>query len=1815
MARVYVVLERIVFLTIFLATAYFFLDFMVMYDNSICYLSIPLLALIYTISYILAILPEIANSVKYTLFYKTRKKKIYTYSLKKDLLSKRKVNNKDLKIDNLIDTSFLYMNQNFLDKGNIDRHNGQNEHQGYKHGEVRGRGRNGNRNGNRDGSRNRSRVVDGKSSRVRIENSDIVNVENNEDDNKNFQGTNGSRNRKDVNGILKKNTRSRKKNGRYSKNEINDYVLKKGGNNKKYIIDSCEEYEKICFNDQRKTLKIKDKIIKYIELNDTENVVQSEEEYKQNVKIMKDEYKVNMNSSIELKDDKRKIGSFLYDKKYLNMKNEDCTEEKVDCKNNKKKYFCYMVNKIFYKKKGLETWKTSYFSGFRSNTNNYTLHSFYDRNKHVQNDYDFSRWHNLFLKFIVNIKVIFVKFCKNTSFLIADLIITFILHMVWVKVHKHLRRNNVDIDTGMFNWNTDYLPKAYKTVEGYLQYFILYDLCIKLFLFFSSNHILSYWFLLNLMNTPFLYVAASFITDVKFKRYGWLYLSGPFRFLNFLRIENLFGQNNYHHKINFPVITLSIQILVVIYTYACIHLLMEHPCKGDYEIYDYVFSGMQTVSTAGMGKGSCFPFTLQTKISYIFYIFMTFTYIQYKIRYLKNHMVEEKKIYGKIPNIGARYFVIIGHIKPIALYVIINELQSSYSNLDEIIILTSLPVKFYINIIRLLNKKGACKTSLCLYDLNKPFPLKIKKIISYSSGIFICNNIINTHHNINNDMETLKRYNEITSLGPFNKYISVLLNNMCNHNILLKRNNRNIVCLNDLKMKLFAKTVDDCPGMFLLILLFFINTPQKLKFKHTYILNKYFDNPEEIIEPDKTPFGSTSGAESAGSKKDGEKKKKKNIYTKSGSFGNRGSRDSTSSRGSQSNYDEGEYKLHLKLLSFVNSRKYFTENGVLSKKSKKFKDSNNSSGRNDFYEIDIAKSGEKDESKEKEEADVVGGEIGVGGEEVNSLGGEVEIDASRGVKVNTKGNTNGKNVGSKGKENTEAVHLNINKNKKSKSLYANLQKDTKKKSMYKGFFSHNFDEDFFYSSYNNYVNYIKGIKYNIYKIKLPPSFFNFHFVTIVQYMYMNYNAYIIGIINDYNEIKLNPLNFVYTSSNTYFIVLTDKYNILQKIQNIKKVNLDWMDNIDSVKTPRNKNQRNAPDEGSEEHNTNNQNTYYSEMRILKNENNIFFNPVLNIYRVENYLQAIQIFNLRRKNAEAPYRNKNSYPNGTSVRGTSNSDTSVSSTSNSSNSRNYEMDNSSLLEGTEKGEQRVNINKEEMKNKGKKKEKMVNKKLEEGKKKVPHDHKKHSKKHSRMDKREKYNCNSDGEIVHDEGDELQNEVQNGEMTPCEMGPNPVRPSQGSPLEKNRKSSEKNRGREKSIKGENSQHTDFIILIYWPESLNTFLKVLYKRKNHNIIILSDQIPSYIYNNKLSKYNVCYIQKSPLILFNLVVAGILQCTKCIIFKNYLKLKSHQNVISYNEKAESINYFEYMCEYNDSDLILIFNNIQNIFRRRDINSAFVEYYLRESTETNLYNDYIKKKLGIQRDSSFHESIESLRNKKQEKEKKKEMEEVNVDVEEVEKKKKKKKRNIYLLMELNNTLSVQYLNNDVYVNVDTFKKKKSNEISISKAHNLLFLENYKKQIQFFKYGNLLVENIYKKIEHIFVDNYYFYLYFLQFTSASLFIDELLYHLIGYTFPIKNNSLNISAIEAFIDGTYTDSQKKMKTNLLQKAVNPKFHSKHFFLLFQNYLKKGAIIIGIYRCNKENNMSIVIPCPQRNFIVHKRDKVHVEKKISKKSKKN
>ncbi|CRH03791.1 conserved Plasmodium membrane protein, unknown function [Plasmodium relictum] len=1573
MIRTRIVLQRVIFIIIFIGIAYFFFDFMTVYESSTRYLSFLLLIIIYITSYTLSLLPEISNSINYFLFYKSRKRRIYTNSVNESLYSKRKDNNSEgLTTDTTIDTSFLYMNQEVIKK-----------------------------------ERNKKRKA--KYYYIYKEND----TENN-----------------DIN-ISNKNLQIKQKKLKYNKSKINNYVLKKNEEFKeKIIIDSSEKFENIISNEKRKTIKIRESIKNYIELNDSKK----REEKKENelLKYNRDNYLNNNKICNEKEYTNRTIESFLYKEKYYQRKSDESIEDEDIQFINKKKSMCFILKNILCKNKKLKKMKSSYYLNNCSNINCYKLDSFYDRNKQILKDTNFSKWNSIYLKFIINIKLTFKKFCKNTSFLIADIIITLLLNIVWLNVHKFLHRNNDDLDRGMFNWNTDNIPEIYNKIEGYLQYLILYDMCIKLFLFFSANYILSFSFLLNLINTPFFYIIVSFSTKIKYKKFHWLYLSCPFRFLNFLRIEYLFGEFNNYSKLNIPMIKLSIQIFVMIYTYACINFLIEQPCKGKYELYDYIFSGMQTVTTAALGKGTCFPFSYKGKFAHVFYIFMTFTYIHYKIRYLKNYIVEEKKIYGKIPHVSSHYFVIIGHIKPIALYIIVNELQYNYNNLDEIIILTSLPIKFYLNIVRLLNKKNVCQTSLCLYDLNKPLPIKIRRIISYSSGVFICNNVINTHHNITNDMETLKRYNEITSLGSFSKYISVFLNNMYNNNILLKRNRRHIICLNDFKMKLFAKTIDDCHGMFLLVLLFFINIPEKQKFKYSYILSNAFDK-----------LTKSSKKKSLHNKK---YKKKKNYF-------------------------------NLKLLQNFHSKE--------SKTITKYRNSSS----NNVHKFNILRNKE---------------------DNVKNTNNKL-----------TKENYNFSTKKGESNKNIQKIPL-IHKKKKKINILPLFFKKRTKKPLNKIFTCHEDNHHSFFSSYNNYLNYIKGIRYNIYKVKLPSFFFNNHFITIVQYIYLNYNAFVIGIIDQFNEIKLNPVHFFYTSDNIEFILLSDDFNILHEISKNKKVELDWIYNIESVKIRKKKNKKKVSQENEENSNNNN----YHEINKLKNEN-INFNPVLNIFRVDNYLQAYKVFNLKNENY-CSHNNKDGY--------------------------NSSSDNISSNKENKRADKFIYNDKEEMLSKEKKMA-HYNKTKDEKKKNIVNNYKTKSNTISEKNKgtqEVKTNFFSNKEI----------------FSAC-----------------NKNSFSYNKKVKKQKKKEKYKNIDFIILIYWPQSLNTFLKILFRRKKHNIIILSDQIPSYIYNNKLSKYkyNICYIQKSPLILFNLIVAGILECQKCIIFKNYLKLDSYQNIVSYNEESKSINFFEYMCENNDNNLIIIYNNIQNIFMRRNANKSFISYYIKKNNESFAYNDYLRNKSYFLNKGSY--------SKKR----------ILPKIEQI--KEKGKKKDLYLLIELNNTLSMQYLNNEVYRN-NNILKKVSNQINKNNSRYLLSLEKYKQKMQFFNYGNLLVENIYKKIENIFVDNYFFYLYFLHFTSASIFTDELLYHLIGYTIPIKESSLNICAIEAFIKGTYADNKKKIKTDLLLKKINPKYHCTNFFFIFQRYLRKGGIIIGVYRHNNENNMNIVIPCPQKKFIMHKNDQVYV-----------
>ncbi|CXI50188.1 conserved Plasmodium protein, unknown function [Plasmodium berghei] len=1641
------ILERIIFIVTYIGTIYTFWNYMNIYNTSIKCYSFLALIVIYTASYILAILPEVINSIKDELFYKTRKNKIYSHSLRKDEVPKKrkkKDNNKGLKFSNSIDTNLLYIHQGnikyeYINRDNLRMHNTwnnieENEMKSLEEGNYSSE-----YNSDNEERKKEKNIYHGKINENKIYGEENQTMDAEQMD---YHANKGEHNMND---------------------EINDYILKKKEKNKKYIIDSIKDIEDIFNDGQTKTLKMKDQMIQFIELNCMDSELEEANGNENNHKTSKKDFYTmgsiqnmsnmiisnNMNSNedqmiynkkyqlndlnsyihMSLKDIKRSNESFLYDVKYLNAKTLDFLTDnrelslmwKADTirakrKQKKRKYIYFMFKSG---KDSILGLGNSYFSWFKPNGDKYVLDSFYERNKQVKKVKPFSRWHNLLLKIIIDIKVTYLNFCKNSSFLISDLIVTIALLLTWIGAYNYFRRNDPLTDHGMFNWNTDHLPNLYITIEGYLQSIILYDICVKLILFFTSHHMFSFWFVLNMLNTPFLYILISKFTMVKYERYGWLYLTGPFRFINILRMEKLFVENtNRYNKLNLPIITLSMHIIILIYTYACIHLLIEQPCKGDYQLYDYIFSVMQTLTTAALGRGTCFPFSLESKIVHIFYICMVFTYLHYKIRYLKNHLVEDKQIYGKIPSIRSRYFVIIGHIKPIALYVIINELQSTYNNIDDIIILTSLPVRFYLNIIKLLNKNGLIQISLCRYDLNKPFPLTIKKIISYSIGIFICNNIVNTYHNINNDMETLKRYNEIKSLGPFNKYTSVLLNNMCNYNILLKKNYRNIICLNDLKMKLFAKTMDDCPGMFLLILLLFINIPQKNQSKSTDLLKNYFDE-----------INLNTGSENE------KKSRKKKLYRWKNSTNEKSKND----------------KLKRSHTSLGNNHNQ--EKGIKNFENKK----------NNNYNIEIIEDGKNNNYEKIKDVDL------------------------KVIDENTQRKANKISENIKKEKYIFNIFSKFNKNKKRMSLFPYMRKNIKKK-----FFNNSNNEySYHYNSYNNYLDYIKGIKYNIYKIKLPTLFFDLYFTTIAHYMYMNYNAFVIGIINEYSEIKLNPINYIYKNEDVQFILLTDKYNILQKIQNIKSIQFDWNNNIESIKIKINK-QKDAKKK-LDSNITNKSidkscNNYYNNIKKLKcDSSGKYFDPVLNIFRVDNYLQALEIFKLREK-------------------------------------QNNHMRSSSNETCYSDVDNKMKKNKNGIRN--------VSNKFES----------------------------------------------------YENARKIVSLSSMADLEADSRKSKNDIPKRKTCK---KYTPNFMILINWAQSLNTFLKILYKRKKHNIIILSDNVPAYIYNNNLSKYNICYIQKSPLIMFNLIIAGILVCKKCVIFKNYLKLNSYENIISHNEKT-GLNYFEYMCKTNDNDAIIIFNNIQNIFRRRDKKDAYIDFFINENNNFNAYNDYLKKKMSMKNEGNTYEDEE--RKKLLKKIKKNDN-------------KNKRKNNIYLLIELNNTLCIQYLNNDAYTTVNVMKSK-LHHLNMHIAHNLLFIENYKRQILFFKYGNLLVENVYKKIEHIFVDNYYFYLYFLQFTSSSVFVDELIYHLIGYTFPINNNSIDISIIESFIHGTYSTENKKFKTNLLLKNIKSKYHGVEFFCIFQKYLKKGAIIIGVYRLNEDNDMSVVIPCPERNFIMHKTDRVYV-----------
>ncbi|KYN94014.1 putative membrane protein [Plasmodium reichenowi] len=1897
MIRTRLVFERIFFLIIFFGIVYFFLDFMTVYESSIRYLSFLLLLFIYGVSYILAIIPDMANSINYISFYKTRKKKVLSYSFKKDIFcqkkKKKKISNKDLEIHNLIDTNFFYMNPGVIEKEYYEKKNEFNDAYMYYLKHIKYMQKRDRKHGNKTNTNNYI------NSKVAMNDEDFnSNINNRVHDNINYK--------KDRKEDIYKNDDNYSDNNMYAMNK------KENKEHKKYIIDNSEEFEKICFNDQGKKIKIKDKIIRYIELSNNNkkkkiknnnnnnnnnnnsnsvNVNKIDEEqnshvnqnnyileegnkktkknvsykfyaYDEKTRKVKNIYEIHNeglsiynemigkhdNSLIHYKkkDTKKMIGSFLHEKIYLDDENDLSSDEDIEYINKKQKYVYLLLNKILCKNKSKRN--NSYLlSEYGSNINSYTLDSFYDRNKRINKNTNFSKWHNLYLKCIINIKINFMEFCKNSAFIIADIIITLLLNILWLNVHKYIYRNNDDLDRGMFNWNTSEIPKIYNSIEGYLQYFILYDMCIKLFLFFSSNYILSFWFLLNLLNTPFFYILVSYFNNIKYKKMHWLYLSCPLRFLNFLRIEDLFGKNNNYNKLNIPLIKLSVQIFVMIYTYACLNYLIEQPCRGEYELYDYVFSGMQTVTTAALGKGTCFPFSFKGRFAHILYIFMTFTYIHYKIRSLKNYIIEEKKIYGKIPNIGSCYFVIIGHMKPIQLYVIINELQSTYNNLDEIIILTSLPIKFYWNIIRLLNKKNVCQISVCLYDLNKPMPLKIKKIISYSSGVFICNNIINTHYNIHNDMETLKRYNEINTFGPYDKHISIFLNNMCNRNILLQRYNRHVLCLNDLKMKLFAKTIDDCHGMFLLILLFFMNTPQKIKCKHTYILTKYFDKQIKRHNKKKKKYNKLRKYNKL--KKYTHHNKNDNIFFKinmklKNFFYPTKTKHIKTNFQNQTNNKPRYY--FLKNMFFIFYTKRFIRNGnnkniYINKKkhilNEKHKNKTHMDDQQNYYKINIGNQNiENMENMENIE---------------NNDSPSYNINKKNVKETNSddrwlyKNQIYGKKKKNKKKRKkvffvNENIKNNDEKNKSKNNIYNNIKSNKTirnqyyeknfKKSLCKTFLSYKFDEDTIFNSFTNYLNYMKGIKYNIYKIKFPVAFLNIHFVTIVQYMYMNYNTFVIGIIDEDNEVKLNPVDYIYNNRDIYFIILTDSFNLLHKITHIKKIELDWLDKIDQIKIKRtqkfvrNEKKDNLPSQGTvEEYST---------------------------YRKKNH----QIRNDHNDDKEKKKKNNNNNNNNNSDNNSDNNNNNNNSDNNSDNNNNnnnsdnnnhynnhynnnycsyskwnnyfeyYNKDLSQKHREISKLRQEDNIYFNPVLNifkvenyleaykifKLKNKNESIKQSISQNKKlnlNVERNHSKSNHKNCTLYNEENiYNKNE--EIL------LRNDKENKKKKKL----------------KQKKEHLSNDNMKNHNFDDHYNNCNFIILIYWPQSLNTFLKILFQKREHNIIILSDQIPSYIYNNNLFpyRYNICYIQKSPLVLFNLILSGILVCEKCIIFKNYLKLDSYQNIVSYNEKTKNINFLEYMCEYNDSDLIIIYNNIENIFRRKDINTNFINYYIKNYNEKYKYHDYLKNKLSIHYRhnpsviNNFYTHHDNINNDKKKTKKKqtsqnhyysnniisekniKPIDESNIKEKKINKNNKNnKKKKLYLLIELNNALSIQYLNNDALTNVNILKEEMDN-INKNKSHNLLFVENYKKQIQFFNYGNLLVENIYKKIEHIFIDNYFFYLYFLQFTSASIFIDELLYHLIGYTFPIKKNSLDTSTINSFIHGTYVDKKKKIKTDLILKNIHPKYHCRNFFFLFQKYLKKGRIIIGIYRCDEDNHMTIVIPCPQKNLLMHKNDKVYV-----------
>ncbi|VWU48564.1 conserved membrane protein, unknown function [Hepatocystis sp. ex Piliocolobus tephrosceles] len=1871
-----VIFERTVLTIIFGGSIYFFADFLTMYDVSISYKSFFCLLIVYTIAHLLSMLRETLNSINYSVFQKIKKKQISSYALNKNI-SKKSNNNKYLKIDSLIDTNTVFMHQDFninykdyytydTKKNEYDSivvENGGKKQRMLDHGIE---------------EKETSLKVQKDSKKINSNTSNYLSerkkkkkkAKNKENAEKNMYMLD-NKDDKQTDFFFKYKQRLLKK-----EDKIIKYIEMDGMVD--FEEDSVYEQEQSCITARRNKCfyENKEKIIetqnKVDEKKKKTNKLKSFEHNTKDLKTENEFYKTgntefaNFPSNDKPSNDKPsgdkpsndkpsgdKLSSYKPSGDKLSSykpsgdkpsgdkpNNDKPSGDKLSSykpsgdklnsysPNDKKKYHCITLNNIYGKNKNINKEESKVYFKQISEVNKYQVHSYYERKRNIKRDAEYARLYILFLKFIIKVKVIFLNFCINNPFLIVDLILTTFLNIAWLKVHWYFARYKNKKNSGMFNWNTNYIPKFYVTIEGYLQYMIIYDLSIRFLLFLTTNRIISLWFLVNLLNTPFLYILVSIITKEKYRRFGWLFLSSPLRFSNFLRIENFFVHNYNYTKLNNPIINLSLKIIVIIYTYACINFLIEQPCRGNYELYDYVFSSMQTVTTAALGNGTCFPFSLESKIVHMFYIFMAFTYIHYKIRYLKNHMIETKQLYGNIPNISSRYFVIIGHINPLTLYVIINELLSAYVKLDEIIILTSLSAKFYLNIVRFLNIRGPCKINLILYDINKPFPLKIKTIILYSNGILICNNIINAHHNIHNDMETIKRYNEVTLLGPSNKYISIFLNNMCNNNLLLKRKYTNIICIHDLKMKLFAKTINNCPGMFLLTLVLFINVPQKIKYKYSYLLSKYFNNIKYVLQ---SHIQNTDMYNHCYTHYNREQTKKNTTNPLIHNYKQK-KKDPYSFKKQKS-----QTNLNSKLLSFFK----FKKNKIYSKQSyteKKKKKKNYERGNN-YISVDQTKTGDKDFYTINLNGNlsippVVGDQSGVPtagsgvptvtnttatttgrcnayyniNEDINEyVNGDVNDDIS--------GDVNGSIIDSINSNDHKCNNIDtpykkeaLKKNKKKKiSLHESFffqKKKKKKKKLFKKYISsYYFYKTLCYSYYNNYLNYIKGIKYNIYKIKLPTSFLNMHFVTIVQYMYMHYNAFVIGIINQHNEIKLNPLNFIYICVDTCFILLTDKYNILQKIQNIKKIKLDWVNNINEISVKKVYTKKDTARKYSSTSNdgSTNRSSSCTDSRSCNDGSN------------------------------EGSSNNSSYSSSNSNSSNSSYSSSNSNSSNSSNDssicNNMTSDSGNRNRTNYNAHQELNKLLEENRNitfnpvlnifrvdnylQAIKIFKLKNKTLHmnwERERPLSHNmgHPQNLLRHM-TDKNMFLNFNQVNNK--DDGSNHFNEcnkerckkkvytTEDGDGDRDEDGDGDGdRDEDGDEEEKDDMLFERlNKKKKKRIK---SNSNKFVLMIHWPKSLNAFLNTLCNKKNVNVIILSDQIPSYIYNNNLLNYNICYIQKSPLTKLNLIAAGILECKQCIILKNYLKLNTHDNIIFYNDKIKSINYFEYMCEHNDNDLILIFNNIRNILKNRDIDKTRLSYYLSPNNDNNSYDNYFKK---------YNKTFVMVKNGRVEEEKRasgsNSQHRCKSHHNRNNQQERRKQKNIYLLIELNNALSMQYLNNDIYINVDISKDKYKKYIN-KKNKNLSFLENYKKQIQFFKYGNLLKENIYKKIEHIFIYNYYYYLYFLQFASANIFTHNLLYHFVAYTLPAKNNSLNISIIEAFINGTYADVKQKLKTDLSLKKIHPKYHTMNFLVLFQDFLSKGAIIIGIYRHCKENNMNIVIPCPQRSFIMHKWDKVYV-----------